>query len=105
MRVSGVIKAKKGFQTVKLLTESFPGIHQYLVPQKRLVPSGEPTKRFFRFSQSHERVKTFLWKPVPFLPLKTWCEVKPGENLEKFPKPGENLKKFPKTGENLVKTW
>jgi hypothetical protein len=76
MRVSGVMRAKKGFQTVKLLTESFPGIHQYLVPQKRLVLSGEPTKRFFRFSQSHERVKTLLWKPVPFLPLKTWCEVK-----------------------------
>jgi hypothetical protein len=43
---------------VKLLAESFPGINQYLVPQKRFVLSGEPTKYFFRFSQSHEREKT-----------------------------------------------
>ena len=85
---------------VKSLTGSFPGIHQYLVPQKRFVLSGEPTKRFFRFSQSHERDKTLLWKPAAFLPLKAWFEVKPGENLVKFPKPGENLVKFPKPGEN-----
>ena len=57
---------------VKLLTESFPGVHQYLVPQKRFVLSGEQTKRFLHFSQSHEREKTLLRKPAAFLPLLAW---------------------------------
>jgi hypothetical protein len=116
-----VRKGQPNKNYVKLLTESFPGIHQHLVQQKRFVLLGEQTKRFLRFSQSHEKKKPLLWKPAAFLPLTAWwklgevkpgekhCENlvktrgKPGEHRVKLPKPGENLVKFPKPGENLVK--
>ena len=74
-----------------MLTER-PGIHQYLVPKRRFVLSGEQTKRFLRFSQSHEREKRFLWKPAASSKL---GEVKPGEDLLK------TWWNF----QDLVKTW
>jgi hypothetical protein len=64
-----------------------------LVPKKRFVFSGAQTKRFLRFSQSHEKGKTFLWKPAALLPLKIWWKL------------GENLVKTWLHFQNLVKTW
>ena len=46
---------------VKLLTEGFPGIHQYLFsPKDAFCAFGEETKCFLGFSQSHERETTSL---------------------------------------------
>ena len=41
--------ASMTLDTVKLLTEGLPGIHQRFIPKKRFVCSRESTKRFLRF--------------------------------------------------------
>ena len=121
--------ASMTLDTVKLLTEGLPGIHQRFIPKKRFVCSRESTKRFLRFSlkwsqktlvsklhiyhHCSENVMRFWHLLVKN--LKTWWKLSGNlvnfQNLmkDKVKKPGgftkfflgENLVKF----ENLVKTW